>query len=271
LRSIAPTGSVSTLPGTYGMLYDELAVDASGNMFALSDITVYRLSSDGSRTPVISYPQQPGSEQPISIAAGPVGSVFVLLRYRNLFRIVEVSATGNAQTVYSFSTAGSVSRIAVDPQGNLAIGAAGPLRDSNFIRFVPRSSQPSEGLVAGVTSTSVSTVINNLVYDANSTLYAVGFEYGGSDSATPSYSATGMRLYRIAQDRTTFTTLLDRFPGGATSYSQSTPITSHIGLAADGAGNVFITNPFNHGIYKLNATGGTTLVAGKPDESGNSD
>ncbi len=43
------------------------------------------------------------------------------------------------------------------------------------------------------------------------------------------------------------------------------------GLAADGAGNMFITNPFNHGIDKLNADGETTLVAGKPGESGNSD
>jgi hypothetical protein len=253
------------------MLYDELAVDAAGNMFALSDITVYRLSPDGSRTPVISYPQQPGSEQPISIAAGPVGSVFVLLRYRDLFRVVEVSATGNAQTVYSFSTGGYVSRIAVDPQGNLAIGAAGPLRNSDFIRFVPRSSQPSEGLVAGVSNTYISMVINNLAYDANSNLYAVGFEFVAGDSTTTSYLATEMRLYRIAQDRTTFTTLLDRFPGGATSYSQSTTVSLPIGLAADGAGNIFITDPFNHGIYKLIAAGETTLVAGKPGESGNSD
>ena len=271
IRSIAPTGSVSTLPGTYGALYDEFAADLAGNVFVLTDLDISRVASDGIRTPVASFPQSPGSYLPIAIAAGPQGSVHVLLRYRNSYRVNVIDASGAARTVYAFLTPGTATRIAVDAQGNLAIAASGPLDNTHYVRLVPRSVQPAEGNAAGVVDLSVPDGVNNLVYDATGNLHAVELRQQQTGTAeSPAYTVSGMRVFRVAPDRTV-TTLKEGFPGGSLSHSQTTPITVRVGLAPDAAGNVAISNPFTHAIYRLTPAGEYVLVAGKAGEAGSSD
>jgi hypothetical protein len=271
IRTVAANGEVGTVPGSYGGFHDELATDVGGSLSVLSDTGIYRVAPDGSRTLLISYPQQPGSYLPISIATGTTGSTHVLLRYRNVIRVNEIDVAGNERTAYSFLTPGSATRVATDAQGNLAIGAYGPLSGMDYVRLVPKSVQPAEGSVAGVVDLPVTGSVSNLVYDIAGNLYVVCLDQEVLSSAPSSYRVYGMRVLRIAPDRTV-TTIASSFPDGSTSYTQSTPISSvQVGLAADAVGNVYLSNPFNHAIYRIGPAGGYTLVAGKAGEAGSSD
>ncbi|HYD60261.1 MAG TPA: hypothetical protein VEC35_07895 [Noviherbaspirillum sp.] len=271
IRTIAANGEVGTVPGSYSATYDELATDPAGNLSVLSDTDIYRVAPDGSRTLVASYPQQPGSYLPISISTGTPGSTHVLLRYRNALRVSEIDAAGTARTVYAFMTAGSATRIATDAQGNLAIGTYGPMAGMDYVKIVPKTAQPAEGGAAGVVDLPVTGSVSNLVYDMAGNLYVVCLDHEVLSTSPSSYRVYGMRVLRIASDRTV-TTIASGFPDGSAGYTQSTPVGSvQVGLAADTAGNVYVSNPFNHAIYRIGPGGGHTLVAGKAGEAGSSD
>jgi hypothetical protein len=272
IRRIVATGEVSTVPADFSFnYYDEINTDAGGNLTALFNTDIYRLAPDGSRTLVTSYPPAPGSYGPRSITVDSQQNLFVLLQYRNSFRVSEVSAANTSRSVHEFMTFGGASRIAADTQGNLAIGTYAPTPGTNQIRFVPRSIQPAAADAPGVFSLPVTGTVSNLAYDAAGNLYAVLLDYEVTSTYPSSYRVFGMRVIRVAPDRTV-TTIASGLPDGSASYTWPTPILSEqVGLAIDASGNIYLGNPFNHAIYRVNPSGGYTLIAGKPGEAGNSD
>lgn len=271
IRRVSPNGEVGTIPGTYAATYDELASDASGNLSVLSNTEIFTLAPDGSRTSLAAYPPQPGSYLPLSISRGAGSDLHVLLRYRNTYRVAAVDSGGTERTLYASMTPGDVTRIAADAQGNIAIGINGPLREMNSFKLVPASAQPAEGQASGVVDVSVNGNVNNLVYDRMGNLYAVTLEWESTGASGPSaYRVFGMRVLRIGPDRTV-TTLATGFPDGSESYTQSAITAAQVGLALDAAGNLYVSNPFNHAIYRLDGTGRFVLVAGKAGEAGSSD
>ena len=272
IRRIAATGDVSTVPADFSFsYYDEIATDAAGNLTALFNTDIYRVASNGSRSLVASYPQQPGSYLPISISTGLLGRTHVLLRYRNLLRVNELGGIGAERTVFSFQTPGSATRIAIDAQGNLAMGVYGPMKGMDAVLIIPRSIQPADANTVGVIRLPVAGIINNLIYDAIGNLYVVCLDVAVTSTFPSLYRVFDMRVLQVAPDGAV-TTIARGLPDGSTSDTKATLVVNEqIGLAVDAAGTVYLSNPFNHAIYRLGSSGEYTLIAGKPGEAGDSD
>lgn len=271
IRRIASMGDVSTVPGSYDARA-RLAMDAAGNLFVLEGINVSKVTSDGSKTLVARYPAQPGSYIPLRIASNAQGHLYVLLRYRNLFRIDRINPNGSSGTVYSFGTLGEVTDFASDAQGNLAIGSISPTLTSSSITRVPHTAQPTDQSSPEVATQSIHlNQYGKMAFDAAASLYIADAKYTRVDSTTPNfYEVSDMRVIRVAADGTV-TTILNGFPDGSTTPRQTSSTVNTIGITVGTNGNVYVTDPFDNAVYRLSDSGQATLIAGKPRESGNSD
>jgi streptogramin lyase len=271
IRRIASMGDVSTVSGSYDARA-RLAMDAAGNLFVLEGTNVSRGASDGSKTLVTSYPAQPGSYTPTRIALDAQGRLYVLLRYRNLFRVDRIDPNGSSGTVYSFGTYGEITDFASDAQGNLAIGSISPTLTSSSITRVPHTAQPSDQSSPEVVTQSVHlNPYGKMAFDAAGNLYIADAKYTLVNSTTPAfYEVSGMRVIRVGSDGAV-TTILNGFPDGSNGTRQTSSTVNTIGITVGRNGNVFLTDPFDNAVYRLSDSGQATLIAGKPGESGNSD
>lgn len=272
IRKIARSGEVTTLAGG-PTISKELEADASGNVFVLEDTDVVRISADGSRAVVASYPRQPASYLPLRLALDAQGRLYVLLGYRNIFRIDRIApASGSAQTVYSFSTSGNAIDLVSNAQGDLAIALTGPTDDSGRITVVPALAQPADAASPGVVSWPLP--LNDrggMAFDNAGNVYVSDAKFPPKPLASPEpgFYASDLRLRSIAPDGT-IAIILNTFPGGDDINRQS-PFPYGYGIATGADGDLYMADSAMHAIYRISRSGQVTLIAGKPGEAGSAD
>lgn len=282
VRKIAANGDVSTLPGSYAAR-TTLAISPSGQLFILTGTDIYKVGADGGKTLVKSYPQSPGSYAPLDIAIDGQERVYVLLEYRNIFRVSRINADNSETGVYYVNSFGSVTHIASDAAGNLAVGvsaAGGPAVSADgsginvsHVDLVPLSAQseanaPSPGVVHRPVDDIY--VSGKMAFDATGNLFLTGARYGTATTAG-SLLATAMKVGKLAADGTV-TTVLNGFPNGDDTPRQiAADFAVNPGIAADKNSNLYLADPFDQTIYRLTASGAPILIAGKPGEAGNAD
>ncbi|MBS1211469.1 MAG: hypothetical protein H6R26_85 [Proteobacteria bacterium] len=279
IRKIAANGDVSTLPGSWNE-NSKLAIEASGNLAVLADTALYRVSADGARTLVKSYVLQSGSYAPIRVAADAQGRLYVLLRYRNLFRVERINADGTANTIYYLNTYGYASYLASDADGNIAVGVVPPDVEvagagQGYIDYVPLSAQSAdESHAAGIVSWPVDFAYlsnGDMVFDPSGNLSIAGGRYTLSNvDSTVTSDYTAIVIGKVTQDGA-LTPVFKGFPNGdSTPRQMDAGIYRNIGIAADSS-NLYLSDPFDHAIYRVDSSGQATLAAGTPGEAGSSD
>lgn len=212
------------------------------------------------------------------------GQLHILVRYRTRFWILKIDpsnppqgtfwgdGSGAHQDTYHLGTHGELLAYASDKNGNLAVASTGPGPDSDIIHYVPLSAQPADGASAGVTTWAIPFQNHvELAYDLAGNLYLVDAKYEDPDPNDISIvRVSEMRVVKIAPDGTT-TTLLNGFPDRREFSDTATPFRHRFGLVVDASGNVYVSDPFQHVVYRISSSGQLTLFAGKPGEAGNAD
>ena len=279
IRKIAANGDVSTLSGSWNE-NSKLAIEASGNLAVLADTELYRVSADGTRTLVKSYAQQPESYMPIRVAADAQGRLYVMLRYRNLFRVERINADRTTNTIYYLNTYGYASYLASDADGNIAVGVVPPDVEvagagQGYIDYVPLSVQSAdESHATGIVSWSLDFAYlsnGDMAFDPSGNLTIAGGRYTLSTvDSTVTSDYTAIVIGKVTPNGT-LTPFFDGFPNGDNTPRQmDAGIYRNIGVAADN-GNLYLSDPFDHAIYRIDSSGQATLVAGMPGEAGSSD
>jgi len=278
VRRIAPTGDVASLPGTYDSLRPSLSTGAAGEVFVLDGASVYKASPLGNRTLVMTYPAEAGSVRPIDISADGSGRIYVLANYRTRFWVHQVDpdnpprgtfwgdGAGPHRSVYSLNTFGSVTGIATDARGNLAVGTTGPVPGASDIRYVAASAQPVDDPSSTITRWMVQLSNPNIVFGRDGNLYVADADYTYANSNPVSVS--NVRILRIAPDGTS-TTIFSGFPDGSTNRQISS--VKRFGIAAAANGDVYFADPYVHAVYRIGPAGRVSLIAGKEGEAGNAD
>jgi len=286
IRKIAATGEVSTVPGSYGEA-TKMATDPSGNLIVLTGIDIYRVTPGGSRTLVKTYVEQPGSYTPLRIAADAQGRIYVLLRYRNIFRVQRINLDNTATDIYYINTYGYVSYLASDAAGNIATAVIPPSiavdgTGQSVIEFVPLSAQTAQESHSPDTLTwpvdyayvasSQNLSSGGMAFDASGNLYVAGGDYAATSSDPYAiYDFSSIRIAKVAPDGSV-SSLFKGFPNGDNTPRQVTSGNyTSIGLAVSKTGDVYLSDPFDQAIYKIDSSGQATLFAGKPGEAGASD
>jgi len=279
IRLVATNGEVSTLPGIYDA-NTRITLDAAGTPVILSGTDIFRLSSTGVRTPVKSYPVQSSSYTPLSIAADAQDRIYVLIGYRNIFRIERINADASSNYVYYINNYGYNVNLASDALGNLAVGIVPPTfsmsdKLGTAIEYIPLAVQTSESVHApGITFWPVdysylTNVTGSMAFDAQGNLYVAGTSYTFND--IDGYQIDALRILKITPAG--FATEIYRGLPGETafSYSQSSLDQTSLGLAVSRSGIVYFSDPFSHSIYRLDISGNAVLVAGQSGFAGSSD
>jgi hypothetical protein len=275
IRKIAATGDVTTLPSTYSTPRSSMAIDGSGNLYVIDGENIYKVSSSGERTLVMTYPATPGSTQAVAVAADGEGFIYVLARYRNLYWVHKIdpnnppqgtflgNGTGPHQSVYSIDTFGEITGIASDAKGNLALSISGPVTDSATIHYVPRPAQPVVEPSSAVRVWRQAPGIPKLAFDAAGNLWLAKQTYFPSDGTYH------FNLLRITSDVGLIEEAFFTYPNG--DPSRKSLSRNGFGLALGSNGIKYVTDPDVHAIFRIAANGETGLYAGKEGEAGNSD
>ncbi|WP_198358708.1 NHL repeat-containing protein [Noviherbaspirillum autotrophicum] len=282
IRRIAASGDVSTLPGSYAAT-SRLAIGPSGMLFVLSGIDLYKVAPDGGKTLIKSYAQGPGSYQPQSLSLDAQGRIYVLLQYRNIFRVQRIDPDNGTTNIYYVNTYGGAGDIATNDAGNLAVGitamggpavtADGSGINTSHIDVAPLAAQSNaDSQAPGVLHWPVDDIYatGKLLFGTGGNIYAAGAAF--SAATTPgTLVATDMRIGKVAPDGTV-TTILNGFPNGDNTPRQiATDIRANPGIATGKNGELYLADPFDQAIYRIDPSGQISLVAGKPGKAGNAD
>lgn len=304
IRKIGANGEVTTLPrlaNTAGIM--DLAA-CSENLFALSVSTdapesrpggtsstagwrdIIKISPDGTRTTFASYRIYPGSYDPVGISADAQCRIYVDTRYRIISNVGRIAPDGTRTGVFSFLTWGSMFGMKSDAQGNLAIGYSDPSIGKQLIAYLPQSAQPAPprpdatGAVSfpdapGLVFREVSSGLGPMSFDAAGNLYILTTSV--AEKAPPSgadtlgtYNLAAITVRRMAPDGT-LATVFSGLPQGVTTQFSASSASYGSDIVAAPSGDVYITLPYDHTIYKIDSAGRATLVAGKNGEAGTAD
>lgn len=280
IRKIASNGEVSTLLLTQQS--GQIASDPSGNIFLLSydardyplgtdAIEIHKLTTEGDATLVLRSEVGPYTSDPRRIATDNQGNLYVLRRYRTNFTVERIDSAGQAETVYRYSSQiAGIGDLAINDEGDLALAVGIEMESvpnaEDHLIIVPRSLQPAENYLEGVTTRSFEPagVQGNLVFGKNGDIYI-------ADTAYSDTSITAFRIFKVAADGIT-TTIYRGFPDGSSAVR---PITNSqrgwMNMTRAPNGDFYISDPYLHAIYRITQAGQVSLVAGKPGEAGNAD
>jgi hypothetical protein len=269
IRRIAPTGEVSTLPGTYDGARS-MARDNAGNLFLLMQTEVIKVTPDGNRVTLASYELNPAALMGISTDAQ--GNVYVLLTYGRGYTIEQIAPDNSRYPVYYFNVFGGLIDFASSASGDQAAAATDVGKAEGGILLAPKSAQPA------LLDTSPGINLRRLaldndgqmVYDTAGNLYIANIRISINQGTPMTFSASGMRLMKMTPDGNV-STILSGFPDGSTAARTVTSPRYRTGLAVGANGDIYMADSFDNAIYRISPSGQATLFAGKPGESGSAD
>jgi hypothetical protein len=266
IRKVAATGEVNSLSVVIDGSPIKLAAGRNGNLFMLTNRKIYRITADGQQELLATYALETSmSLYPIDIASDTQGNIYVLEGYTAGNAILRIDPDKSTHRIYSFPTYVSVKGFAFDSHGNLAIHIFNSSYSSNFLfvpksEFLPNGSNEHRPIVTALPYSGE----GNIVLDSSGNVYMVTTSYSGTRGT---YYGS-MPLRKIGSDGTVVALPCPREEDcGMHTLVQHG--AASIAMGADDT--LYLSDPFNHAIYKYSQTGQWTLVAGKPGEPGNSD
>jgi sugar lactone lactonase YvrE len=269
IRRIAPTGEVSTLPGTYDGARS-MARDNAGNLFLLTQTEVIKVTPDGNRVTLASYEVNPAALMGISTDAQ--GNVYVLLTYGRGYTIEQIAPDNSRYPVYYFNVFGGLIDFASSASGDLAAAATDVGKAAGGILLAPKSAQPALlDTSPGITLRSLALDDDGqMVYDTAGNLYIANIRISINQGTPMTFSASGMRLMKMTPDGNV-STILNGFPDGSTAARTVTSPRYRTGLAVGPNGDIYMADSLDNAIYRISPSGQAILFAGKPGESGSAD
>lgn len=287
IRRIAPSGVVTTLAGSPGLsgtadgtgaaarfrVLKGIAIDASGNVYAVDDSAIRKITPGGTVTTLAGTPGVTGDadgsgmaarfNHPWGIASDAAGNLYVADSENYLIRKVTPAGVvttfagtrgmrGTANGTGATATFLGPQGIAIDPSGNLYVTDwYGPPAPN-----IPQGSTFIRKIAAGGT---VSTMAGNFNSDVAPALLLDTFAIA-ADASGNVYLAAGRSVRKVSSSGA-----LSTIAGPTDTFD------SLQGIAIDGVGNLVVSDTSANAIDKVTQDGGITLVAGKPGEAGSAD
>ena len=298
IRKIAPDGQVSTLAGSsspsrtsgsadgqgaaarFNNVYG-IGLDRAGNLYAGdgSNHTVRKITPAGLVSTLAGAASVSGFadglvdaaqfDTPLGVAADSSGNAYVGDSRNNSIR--KITPAGQVSTVAGSTTSGSADGAGTaalfNRQNGMAIDSAGNLYVADRNNFRIRTITPA-GLV--------STLAGSTRGYADGTGTAAQFstaEHLAVDSAGNVYvsDADNYRIRKITPAGLVSTLAGSGTRGSADGTGALAQFDSPNGVAVDEAGNVFVTEFFNHTIRKISPAGVVTTFAGTNGQIGTAD
>ncbi len=287
IRKMTRSGVVTTLAGAPGAsgsndgigatarfsFLKGLAVDAAGNVYAVDDSTIRKITPGGVVTTLAGAPGVLGDadgsgatarfRHPWGIAADPVGNLYVADTGNSLIRKITldgtVSTLAGTRGMRGTANGSTANATFLGPMG-IAIDAGGNLYFTDW--FGPPAPNIPEG----------STFIRRIGVDGIVSTMAGSFqdETGNAafmDTFALTVDASG-NVYVAAQKRVRKVS-----PSGEIS-TLAGPIPtfqSLNGISIDTSGDLYVTDVSAHTVSRITPNGNITLIAGKPGVVGSND
>jgi sugar lactone lactonase YvrE len=271
-----------------------ITVDAAGNLYVaeLNNSRIRRLANDGSWTVTTiagdgTYDYADGAgtaarfDVPFGITVDAAGNLYVA--DSNNHRIRKIDPAGNVTTIAGTSPIGSGNGSYADGTGTAARfnTPAGITVDAAGNLYVADAENNRIRGLANDGSWTVTTIAGNGTYDyADGAGTAARFDLpiGIAVDAAGNLYVADRYNHRIRKIDPTgnVTTIAGGGPSGygngghTDGAGTAARFDEPIGIAVDAAGNLYVTDSFNHRIRKIDPTGNvTTIAGGGPTGSGN--
>lgn len=305
IRKITPSGQVSTIAGTVGVIGgvrgsvdgvgsaarfstpEGIAVDVFGNLYVsdANNATIRRISSFGAVTTLagtanVSEGNADGLGAtarfwfPANVALNSSGMLYVADRFNGTIRTI-ASASGEVTTLAGEPPGGkSVDGPAVASRFNIPRGLTFDLNGNLFVadsvNNTIRKITPT-----GVVSTIAGAAQNNGATDGVGAAARFDFPTGiGADASGNLYVADLLnniiRKVSPAGSVTTFAGMA-LHPGSSDGVGENARFNLPYGVAVDQGGNVYVSDSGNHIIRKLTSAGMVTTLAGMAGVMGSAD
>jgi sugar lactone lactonase YvrE len=298
VRRISPDGRVSTLAGHAGEAggtdgagdtarfngIGGLAVDRAGNVYVAEtgNHTIRKITANGVVTTIAGSAGQAGATDgtgaaarfcgPSGIACDSTGALFVADSYCHLIRRITpegavTTVAGRAWQTGSVDGTGDAARlkgparIAVLGDGRLLFtdnnGQVRSVSADGRVRTIAGAPAQS-GTVDGPALVARYNYTNGVAFDPSGSLYVVDMDNGTIRKMTP------------AGEVSTFVGTAGKF-GNVNGRGAEVQFGGAGAIVADAAGNLFVTEFYNHTIRKITPDGAVTSFAGKPGQAGHAD
>jgi sugar lactone lactonase YvrE len=278
IRKISSAGVVTTLAGASGQMGTDdgvgsaarfskpggVAVDGSGNVY-VADMLNNRIRKIAGAGVVSTLADSMGTvlflSGPRGVAVDASGNVYVSESYTH--RIRKITTAGVLSTLAGDGTPGSADGTGTAAQFNepvgLAVDGGGNVyvadRENHTIRKIT-----SAGEVSTLAGSAGTMGFDNGTGSAARFWYPTGVTVDGSGTLFVTH-ATGIRKITSDGVVTTFAGSLNSTGAGNGTGSEAS-FDSPAGLSVDGAGNLFVAEPYWHSIRKVTSATVVTTFAG---------
>lgn len=287
IRKIAVSGAVTTLAGSPGesghadgsghaarfRFLKGIAVDEAGNVYAVDDSAIRKITPSGVVTTLAGTPGIIGSadgagaaaqfNRPWGIAADKVGNLYVADNENCLVRKITpagvVTTLAGTRGMRGTADGTGASATFLGPQG-IAIDSTGNLYLTDW--FGPPAPNIPEGstFIRKIAANgAVNTLAGNFNSEIGPALFRDTFAIA-ADSAGNVYLAAERSVRKVSSTGIVSTVV------GPTARFDALE-----GIAIDDAGNLYVSDTSAHAIDKVTQGGNITLYAGKPGEAGSVD
>jgi hypothetical protein len=283
IRKIAADGSVSTLAvGIPGFNAASMDVDAAGNVYIASDgqNNIYKVTPAGTISVFATFPG------PKQVTVDTQGNVYALGSDATSWqRIVRVTPSGEISTISASTMDAEYVGLTIDAAGNLYTISRAP-QDSRFkqgtvLKIAPNGAQTNfadfdfeiypDDVYGRTDVANMSTDAAGNIYVAHHRVHSVS--PGCGNQCPLGRYESGMSINKITPAGVN--TRLRTGPPGSTGKLGTENVYDHdfsksfIDAGVDG--NLYATYYRNQTVYRISPSGETTLIAGKPGETGNAD
>lgn len=286
IRKITPSGQVLTLAGLAGVSGHAdgtgaaarfsglagIAVDAAGNVYAIDNSAVRKITPAGEVTTLAGMPGATGDvdgtgtaarfNRPWGIAADAAGTVYVADTENYLVRRVSpsglVDTLAGTRGMRGIDNGSTSSATFYGPRGIARDGAGNLYLTDWFGPPAPRMSQGSTFIRRIGADGMVSTVAGSYGGEMGPAMFQDTFAIAADNSGNV-YVAARNTVRRVDA------------AGTVNVIATGSDFQSLEGMALDSSGDLYVSDNGAHTISRVTQSGTVTLVAGKPGESGSTD
>lgn len=286
IRKITPSGQVLTLAGLAGVSGHAdgagaaarfsglagIAVDAAGNVYAIDNSAVRKITPAGEVTTLAGMPGVTGDvdgtgtaarfNRPWGIAADAAGTVYVADTENYLVRRVSpsglVDTLAGTRGMRGIDNGSTSSATFYGPRGIARDGAGNLYLTDWFGPPAPRMSQGSTFIRRIGADGTVSTVAGSYGGEMGPAMFQDTFAIAADNSGNV-YVAARNTVRRVDA------------AGTVNVIATGSDFQSLEGMALDTSGDLYVSDNGAHTISRVTQSGTVTLVAGKPGESGSTD